>query len=482
MTHVHARRFALLLSIGALVTFGPTRGLERLATLTGGYRAVSAQTQPPPAATPRDVNTPPEPVALIAEYDGIIHPISAEFFAEVIDRADTSGARVAIILLRTPGGLLDSTRAMVSRMIAARTPIVIFIAPSGSRAASAGFILTLAADVAVMAPGTHIGAASPVSVTGGEADEPPSDGRGDARGRGTSTMARKVTEDSAAYARTLARARGRNETLAAEAVTEARAFTEHEALTANPPLIDFTATDVDDLLRQLNGRPIARFNGSTVTLATEGLRRESVEMSLRQQFLSAIAHPQIAYLLFSLGSLGLIVELWNPGAIVPGVAGGLCLLLAFFAFQVVPVNVAGLLLVVFGLAMLILELKVPSFGALGVGGTIALFIGSVMVTREVPDIEVSYRLIVPVVIAIAGIFVWLGRLALASQRLTTAMGADALVGGIGDALTDITPPQGGQVRMRGEIWRAVSDHAIPAGHRVRVDRVDGLTVHVQPFN
>lgn len=422
---------------------------------------VTAQSAAPPSAPGLT------PTAVVAEYDGIIHPIAAEFLDEVISRADATGARVVILLLRTPGGLLESTRTMVSRMIAAKTPIVVFIAPSGARAASAGFLITVAADVAVMAPGTHIGAATPVSASGGEAG-------------GDATMAKKAAADAAAYARTLAQTRGRNATLAAEAVTESRAFTEREALAADPPLIDFVATDVDDILRQLHGRPVKRFDGTSVTLETQGLARDRVEMSRRQQFLSAIAHPQIAYLLLTLGSLGLVVELWNPGAVLPGVAGGLCLLLAFFAFQLIPVNVAGLLLIGFGIGLLVLELNIPSFGALGIGGTIALLVGSVMITREVPGVQVSYRVIVPVVLVVAGLFLALGRLALQSQRLSSATGVDAMIGEQGLALSDVGPDGVGQIRVRGEIWRAVSEIPIPAGSRLHVTGVSGLTVHVQP--
>src|SRR5688572_28057023 len=341
------------------------------------------------------------PLVLVAEFDGIIHPVSAEYFNEVIDRADTSGAEVVLFVLRTPGGLLDSTRAIVSRMIISRAPVVVFVGPSGARAASAGFIIALAADVAAMAPGTHIGAAHPVSGTGEKVDE---------------TMAKKAAADAAAYARTLAEARKRNVTLAAEAVIESRAFTESEALKSSPPLIDLVVPSVDELLRALDGRTIARFDGRTVTLTTGRASIDRVEMTARQRFLSGIAHPQIAYLLLTLGMLGLTVELWNPGAILPGVAGGLCLLLAFFAFQVLPVNTIGLLLVIFGLALLVLELKVPSFGVLGVGGTLSLLFGSLMLTREVPGIRVGYGVIVPTVLALASIVLMLGRLAFAAQR------------------------------------------------------------------
>jgi membrane-bound serine protease (ClpP class) len=263
------------------------------------------------------------PQALLAELDGIVHPISAEYLTGTIDEADASGADVVIIVLRTPGGLLDSTRTIVSRMITSRAPVVVFVGPSGARAASAGFIITLAADVAAMAPGTHIGAAHPVSGSGQE---------------GSETVAAKAASDTAAYARSLAQARNRNVDLAEKAVLESRAFTDREALAAAPPLIDLVSPDVSQLLETLDGRTVRRFDGRTTQLRTAGAEIRRREMTRRQLFLSAIAHPQIAYLLMTLGILGLTVELWNPGAILPGVAGGLSLLLAFFAFQIVPVE------------------------------------------------------------------------------------------------------------------------------------------------
>ncbi len=407
------------------------------------------------------------PLAVVAEYDGIIHPIASEFFDEVISRADTSGATVTVLVLRTPGGLLDSTRTIVSRMIAARTPIVIFVGPSGARAASAGFIIALAADVAVMAPGTHIGAAHPVSAGGDpKADE---------------TMAKKAASDAAAYARTLAESRGRNATLAAAAVVESQAFTDREALTATPPLIDFVAPSVDDLLRQLDGRPLKRFDGRTVTLETTGIRIERVEMTRRQYFLSAIAHPQVAYLLLTLGMLGLTVELWNPGAIAPGVLGGISLLLAFFAFQILPVNTIGLLLILFGIALLIFEVKVPSFGVLGTGGAAALVIGSVMLTSELPGVRVSYQFVVPVALSVAGILLFLGRLAVKAQHIKSVTGVEGLVGTRGHTLTPVGPDQPGQINVHGEIWRATSTEPIAAGRDVRVKALTGLTLQIEPL-
>src|SRR5688500_16690582 len=317
---------------------------------------------------------PDRPLVLVAELDGIVHPISAEYLTETIDEADTSGAAAVVFVLRTPGGLLDSTRTIVSRMITSRAPVVVFVGPPGARAASAGFILTLAADVAVMAPGTHIGAAHPVSGSGEDVNE---------------TMASKAASDTAAYARSLAAARGRNVPFSEEAVLKSRSFTDREALAAAPPLIDLVSADVDRILDELDGRMIRRFDGRAAQLNTANAEIRRVTMTWRQRFLSAIAHPQVAYLLMTLGILGLTVELWNPGAVIPGVVGGLALLLAFFAFQIVPVGTTGLLLIVFGIALLILELKVPSFGVLGIGGTVALMIGSIMATREVPGVRIQ---------------------------------------------------------------------------------------------
>jgi membrane-bound serine protease (ClpP class) len=404
------------------------------------------------------------PLVVVGELDGIIHPVTAEYITSVIDRADTSAAQLVVFVLRTPGGLLDSTQTIVSRMITSRAPVVMFVAPSGARAASAGFILMLAADVAAMAPGTHIGAAHPVSGGGQRMDE---------------TMSKKAAADVAAYARSLAEARGRNVALAEQAVTESRAFTDREARTESPPLIDVTASDLDDLLRQLDGRTITRFDGRTTRVTTSNAEQRRVEMTRRQRFLGAIAHPQIAYLLLTLGMLGLTVELWNPGAIAPGVVGGICLLLAFFAFQIIPVNTTGLLLVAFGIALLILEVKVPSFGILGIGGTISLLVGAVMLTGDVPGVRVRYGVIVPVAIAFAGIFLVLGRLALQAQRAPAVTGVEGLLQASGRTLTAIAPEGLGQVLVRGEIWRATSPTPLDPQTPVRVKAVDGLTLTVE---
>jgi membrane-bound serine protease (ClpP class) len=323
----------------------------------------------------------------------------------------------------------------------------------------------MAADVAAMAPGTHIGAAHPVSGDGQKMDE---------------TVASKAASDTAAYARSLAEARHRNVTFAEQAVLQSRAFTDTEAAGASPPLVDVVATDVHDLLRQLDGRTITRFDGRSVVLRTRDPHLQAIEMSRRQQFLGAIAHPQIAYLLLTLGILGLTVELWNPGAVLPGVAGGLCLLLAFFAFQVVPVNAAGLLLILFGIGLLVLELKVPSFGALGVGGAISLFFGSLLATRGVPGVHVGLGTIVPAVLVLSAGALLLGRLALAAQRLPPVTGADGLIGQRAQAQSPILPGSPGRVAVHGELWLAESKTPIEAGAFVRVTAVNGLTLTVTP--
>jgi membrane-bound serine protease (ClpP class) len=407
----------------------------------------------------------PDGHVIVTELDGIIQPVTAEYFTDAINEADTSGAELVVLVLRTPGGLLDSTRDMVSRMITSRAPIVVFIGPSGARAASAGFILLMAADVAVMAPATHAGAAHPVSGSGEKMDD---------------TTSQKAASDAAAYVRSLAEARGRNVGLASEAVLESRAFTDREALDAMPPLIDFSAKDLDDLLRQLDGRTITRFDGRSTTVSTRSAEVRRIEMTRRQRFLSAIAHPQVSYILMTLGLLGLTVELWNPGLIAPGVVGAVCLLLAFFAFQILPVSMAGLLLVVLGIALLLLELKVPSFGALGIGGAISLVMGSVMLTDVVPGVRVGLGIIVPIAIGFAVVFLFLGRLALRAQRQPAMTGAQALVGHLARVRTPLVPHEPGLVDLRGEIWRAVSLVPLPPGHPVRVSRVDGLTLTVEP--
>ncbi|HUR94395.1 MAG TPA: nodulation protein NfeD [Gemmatimonadales bacterium] len=406
------------------------------------------------------------PVAYLAEVDGIIHPVSAEYLRSAIASADAASAAVLVITLRTPGGLVDSTRDINTAIIGARTPVVVFVGPSGSRAASAGFLITIAADVSAMAPGTHIGAAHPVSGDGQKVDD---------------VMAKKMVSDVAGYARTIAAQRKRNVELVEQAVTESRTYTEQEALAASPPLIDLIATDVSDLLTKLDGRTVTRFDGQTTVLHTAGAATHAVRMTWSQQALSALAHPQIAYLLLMLGTLGLTVELWSPGAVLPGVAGGICLLLAFFAFQVLPVSAAGILLILFGMVLLILEVKVTSYGVLATGGLISLLLGSMMlIDSPLPELRVGLRLIVPISLAVAAIMFFLVRLAVQSQRAPAVTGDAGLLAEHGLALSSFGPNAAGRIQTHGEIWSAVSDVPIHAGDTVRVVAVNGLVLRVAP--
>ena len=405
--------------------------------------------------------TPPRQV-IVTEIDGIIQPITAEYFIDAVDAADTSGAELVVLVLRTPGGLLDSTRSMVSRMITSRAPVVVFVGPSGARAASAGFVLLIAADIAAMAPATHAGAAHPVSGSGEKMDD---------------TTSQKAASDTAAYVRTLAEARGRNVSLAADAVLTSRAFTDRESLDAMPPLIDISAKDVDELLMRLDGRTIKRFDGRTTTVHTRGTEVRRLEMTGRQKFLSAIAHPQVSYILMTLGLLGLTVELWNPGLIAPGVAGGVCLLLAFFAFQILPVNMAGLLLVVFGIALLILELKVPSFGALGVGGVVAFALGSTMlIDTGLPGFGIPALIIAAVTATSALLLFGLVGMAIKARRRPVVSGREALIGAVGEVLEDCAGE--GWARVQGENWRVKSDAPLERGQKVRVTSMSGLVLSV----
>jgi membrane-bound serine protease (ClpP class) len=405
------------------------------------------------------------PVVYSAEVESVIHPVSAEFMIETIDEADRAGAELVVFSLRTPGGLVDSTRDIITRMLAARTPVAVFVGPSGARAASAGFILTIAADVAAMAPGTHIGAAHPVSGDGQEVNE---------------TLAKKAASDVAAYTRTLAARRGRNVPFAEQAVTDSRAFTDQEALNASPPLIDLIASDVPELVRKLDGRTVTRFDGATTVLHTSGARVVDVEMSTRQRILSAVAHPNIAYLLLSLGMLGLTIELWSPGAIVPGVVGGLSLLLGLFALQMLPVNYAGLLLLLLGLLLLVLEIKVTSYGLLTVGGVVSLLFGSLMlIDSSTPTLQLNLRFVLPVVLGFSGIAAALVRLAVAAQRQPAVTGESGMIDETGRALTGIDAGSAGRVAIHGEIWQARAADPIAAGSTVRVTEVHGLTLTVR---
>lgn len=407
------------------------------------------------------------PAVFVAEVDALIQPASAEYIKQTLNRADAAGAAAVILVLRTPGGLVDSTRDINTSILEAQTPVVVYVGPSGARAASAGFLITIAADVAAMAPGTHIGAAHPVSGTGEAMDDAASE---------------KAASDVAAYARSLATQRARNVRLAELAVTESQSFTEVEALEAEPPLIDLVATDLDALVAALDGRRVTRWDGRTQVLATAGAPVERIEMDWRQRLLSAIAHPQIAVLLFSLGTLGLTIELWNPGAVLPGVAGGLCLLLAFFAFQILPVNYVGLLLVLFGLVLLVLEMVTATFGVLAAGGVISMLLGLAMVVDSpAPELQLGWPYILSTMLALALIVGFLARLGLRAQRRRPVTGTAGMLNESGEVLDTVSPDAGGRISTHGEIWSAVASAPIAPGTRVKVVAIDGMTLTVAPL-
>jgi len=404
----------------------------------------------------------PQPVAMI-EIEGVISPVTLRLVGLAIDRAQAERAQALVIQLDTPGGLERSMRAIVQRMMNAEVPVIVFVGPTGARAASAGVFITMAAHVAAMAPATNIGAASPVALGGG-ADK---------------TMLKKMENDAAAFIRTIALERGRNADWAEKAVRQAVSVTEREAVKLK--VVDFVADSVPDLLEKVDGRMVKTVKGS-VTLATRGAPVRPIEIGFRDRFLNVITDPNIAYVLMMLGMLGLFFELSNPGVILPGVIGGISLILAFFAFQSLPINWAGVLLILFGVALLIAEIKIASYGVLTTGGVVAMVLGSFML-YEAPELgfRVSWTVILPTVGAMAGLMAWAVSAGVRAMMKPSVTGPEGMIGRLAVARSVLGPAGGpdGQVQVDGEIWRAVADGgAIPAGEKVRVTAVDGLTLTV----
>jgi membrane-bound serine protease (ClpP class) len=400
----------------------------------------------------------PAPVATI-ELEGVISPVTLRLVGIAIDRAQAERAQALVIQLDTPGGLERSMRAIVQRMMNAEVPIIVFVAPTGARAASAGVFITMAAHVAAMAPATNIGAASPVAM-GGSADK---------------TMMKKVENDSAAFIRTVAVERGRNAEWAEKAVRQAVAITEREAVKLK--VIDLVADSIPDLLEKVDGRTI-KLPKSTVTLATKGAPLRPIEIGFRDRFLNVITDPNVAYVLMMLGMLGLFFELSNPGVILPGVIGGISLILAFFAFQSLPINYAGLLLILFGIVLLVAEIKIVSHGVLAIGGMISMALGSLMLF-DAPEVgfRVSWWVIGPTVGATAGLFLFVITAGVRALGRPPATGAEGLVGKLATVRERLAPE--GQVLVLGEIWRAVADgEPLEPGVQVRIVAVDGLTLRV----
>jgi membrane-bound serine protease (ClpP class) len=422
--------------------------------------ALTASAAEPPSAGPH--------VDVVA-VRGVIDTVNSQYLSRSLDRAAADGAEAVIVLLDTPGGLDTSMRAMVQKIVASPVPVVVYISPSGARAGSAGLFLTLAADVAAMAPNTNLGAAHPVSAEG-QMDE---------------VMSEKVTNDAAAFARALAARHGRNEVWAEQAVRGSASITDREAVEAR--VVDFVAADLDDLLAKLDGREITSASGPRV-LDTRGAAVWSLEMTLPERALHTLVDPNIAYLLLTIGVWALIAEFYHPGALVPGLTGVVCLVLAFVAFESLPMNWAGLALVALAMGLFIADVKTPTHGALTVGGVVCFVLGSLMLfsplspeAPALPDVRVSPAVIAGVTLCLLAFFLVALQAGLRAQRRPALISSNRLLGESGYARTALRPEsQGGAVFVRGETWTAVSDEdAIAPGEAVEVTDVEGLRLHVR---
>jgi membrane-bound serine protease (ClpP class) len=406
--------------------------------------------------------------------DGEIDPVMAEYIDGGIDQANDSGAALILITMDTPGGLDTSMREIIQHIIDSRAPVAVYVAPAGSRAASAGFFILLAADVAAMAPGTHTGAASPLLAIGGypvTVDE---------------TLKKKILNDATAYLRSYADRRGRNVQLAETAIIDAKAFTEREARDGR--LCDLIVNSRQALLAELNGRTITRFDGRTSQLVLPHPEITAVHMSARQRVLARIVQPDVFFILLLVGVLGLYVEFTHPGLVAPGVLGGIALLLALFAMHVLPINLTGLLLLMLAIALFLLEVKYTGHGILGVGGVLAMLLGALLLVRSpLTGAGVSLGVAVGATLPFAVLTIVLMRLVLQSRAWTPQTGVEELRHEVGDVAEPIVGGAAddrgrGLVLVRGELWRATATTAIPKGARVRIVRVEGLTLYVEPVH
>jgi len=389
-----------------------------------------------------------------------ISPGTTEFIKSGIKTAEERGAAAVIIELDTPGGLAESMRLIVQRILSSRVPVVVFVSPSGARAASAGVMITMAADVAAMAPGTNIGAAHPVGAGGKEID---------------GKMSEKVVNDMVAQAKSVAEKQGRNADWVEDAIRESVSITETEALEQN--VIDLIAEDIDDLIGQLNGRQLK--DKGVLNLADA--KKVVLEETLRTKILKTISNPNIAYILMMIGLAGLYFELSHPGAIFPGVIGGIALVLAFFAMQTLPVNYAGILLIVLAIIFFIMEMKITSYGLLSVAGIVSLLLGSLMLFEgSTPDLKVSLRVLLPTVILISGFFVAVASLVFRAQLSKPTTGSMGLVGEIGVVKKALTPE--GKVFVHGELWNARAKEPLDEDAKVRVVKVVNLILEVEPVD
>jgi membrane-bound serine protease (ClpP class) len=453
---------------------------------------VAAQEQPGDAAAGAYART-----AIVMPLAGPIGPATKDHFLRTLERAGEQGASLLIVKLDTPGGLDESMRGMIQAILNAPIPVVVYVAPSGARAASAGTYLLYASHVAAMAPGTNLGAATPVPIGGAPPDAPagppsspppppgaddaPKERGGDAPDRSVpvpgSASERKAVNDSAAYIRSLAELRGRNADWAERAVREGVSLSAERAVEFG--VVDLIAADVAQLLERIDGREV-KVGESSVTLATRGLVLREVVPDWRTELLALITNPNLAYLLMLIGIYGLLLEGYNPGAILPGVVGAICLLLALFAFQVLSVNYAGLALIVLGVMLIIAESFVPAFGSLGLGGIVAFVIGSIMLLdNDVPGFAIARPLIGGIALLGSLLLLAIARYAMRARRRPVVSGAEGLLAETAEALESFAG--NGRVRVHGEIWNAVSREPVAAGQRLRILRIDGLTLAVEPI-
>jgi membrane-bound serine protease (ClpP class) len=407
------------------------------------------------------------PVVLRLNLDREVEPVLATYINEGIADAASRHAALILITMDTPGGLGESMKDMIQHILTSPVPVAVYVSPTGARGASAGFFILLSADIAAMAPATHTGAASPVIAIGGfqlQIDE---------------TMRRKILNDAMAFLRSYSEKRGRNPTLAETAVTDAKAFTEKEALEGK--LIDLLAASPEDLLRQLDGRTITRFDGTKTVLALKNAAITPFELSARQSFLARIVEPDVFFVLLMVGVLGLYTEFTHPGMVAPGVIGGICAVLALYAMHLLPVNFAGVLLILLALALFILEAKFTSHGVLAIGGIVSMMLGAMFLIRSpLTSGGVSLGVALAATLPFALITVFLMRLVLRSRSWKSTTGREELIGEEGIAISGLPAGTEGMIRVHGELWQAVSPRAVSEGKTVRVRSVDGLKLRVEP--
>lgn len=398
------------------------------------------------------------------KIDGLIDPVTSEFIGKAIRQAEENRAEFLLMELSTPGGLGISMQEIIQGILNSKVPIVCYVTPQGTHAASAGFFILLSADIAAMAPGTNTGAAHPVFMFGAE----------------NKTMMEKARNDALASLRSIVKQRKRNYDMAEKAVTESKSYTSQEALDGG--LIDVIARNQSELLQKLKGRQVTRFSGETQTIETQGQQIVSIEPNFREKVLSAVANPNLALVLGLLGLLGIYLEFTHPGLILPGVVGTIALILALLGFSLVPINIVGALLILVALGLFVAEVKVQGFGLLGVAGVVAMVLGMLfLVDTPYPGVGIGLGLALGVAIPFALIFIFLLRLVIRAQKNRVTTGEAGLIGMIGEARTEITP-EGGKVFIHGEWWRAASRVLIPAGSRVRVLEAHNLDLIVEPYS